>query len=153
MQAKKVLITTPDYPPHRIGGISTFVLNLEKILKKLSIEYELCIWNSLGELKVDNANQFDVIFNAHYMAATKIRHKKMINFIHGGELFPYSPNFFKRVIKTIGHKKLMSYIERSSFNIFISNYTFGLFESYVKQVDYARPCFRYFYNIQTGSIT
>lgn len=138
MPAKRVLVTTPDYPPTRIGGISTFVMNLEAILKKLHIDYDLLVWESISDLRDKKVESFDFVLNAHYMASRVIKHDKTINFIHGGELLPYSPHFAKRMIKRFAHKKLMSYIEDSYLNVFISEYTFDLFSRYASKVDYAR---------------
>lgn len=138
MTVRKVLITTPDYPPNRVGGISTFVLNLESILKSLRVEYKVLVWTKPSELRKVDTSVYDIVFNAHFMAATVLKHKHMINFIHGGELLPYSPNFFKRLVKRTFHKRLMSFIEKSHFNVFISEFTFELFKSYSDKVDYSR---------------
>ena len=45
-----ILITTSDYPP-KLGGLSTFTINIEKVFKDLNVEYELFHWKNSEDLK------------------------------------------------------------------------------------------------------
>jgi glycosyltransferase involved in cell wall biosynthesis len=138
MNNKKVLLTTPDYPPNRIGGISTFVINLEQILKKMNINYELFVWNNHSEIKEKDFSHYDLILNAHFVPAIYKNHSQMINFIHGGELLPYSKNIFKRLYKKINHKNILNSLYKAKYNVFVSEFSFNLFKNYTNSALYDR---------------
>ena len=91
----KVLLTTPDYLP-KLGGLTTYTLQVEKALKKLDLHYELLVWNSLSDLKKKTSDKkkgdYDYILNVHYQAGYFLKHigAKQVNFIHGSEILFYS---------------------------------------------------------------
>jgi glycosyltransferase involved in cell wall biosynthesis len=134
----KVLITTPDYPPNRIGGISTFVINLEKVLKSQNIPYDLLVWNTLGDLSSKELSSYRCIINAHFHSLLKIDHNNMITFVHGGELFSYSKNPIKRIIKSILHKRILKSLKKSEANIFVSVYSLKLYNKLLGETDYEK---------------
>lgn len=93
-QNSKVLITTPDYPPRR-GGLSTFTLNIEDVLKEIGVEYDLLVWTGPKELKGLNYQSFskyDFIFHIHSLSYQLLfplnYHSKTKNilFFHGSEI-------------------------------------------------------------------
>lgn len=138
MLKARILLTTPDYPPKKIGGLSTFTLNLETNLKSMGLEYDLLVWNSLNELKGADFDSYDLVLNVHFMPALKIKNTKYINFVHGGEIFPYSPNLLKRLLKKIFQKKITQALTNATYNIFISESSFNIFKSLGKKIDYSR---------------
>lgn len=125
---KNILITTPDYPPDRVGGISTFVLNLEQVLSSMDIDYEVFVWRNINHIPKNLSNYTHVI-NVHFHFLFKLNHPNMITFIHGGELLAYSSNVIKRIMKTILHKKMISVLAKSQKNVFISQFTQNLYQS------------------------
>lgn len=134
----KVLITTPDYPPQRIGGISTYVLNIEKVLESLKIEFKVFVWNSLSDLKSINLNEYSHIINAHFHALLKLDHPQMLTIVHGGELYSYSKNPFKKFLKSFLHKKILHSLTKSKKNIFVSEFSYNLFSELYGARDVSR---------------
>jgi len=134
----RVLITTPDYPPHKVGGISTFVINLEKVIKRLPCTYEVFVWNKPSDVREIDLSQYDLVINAHFHCLLFLNHSNMLTFVHGGELLSYSKNPIKRLLKWLGHKKILDSMKRSRHNIFISEFTFNLYRSLGAEADYCR---------------
>lgn len=152
---KKVLLTTPDYPP-KLGGLSTFTINIENCLKQLGIDYELFVWNSPKHIR-DNKEKyqnFDIFLNIHYMGGFFLNPEgQNINFIHGSEVSFYSPNIMKRVIKKILKVKMLNYIQGSTYNCFISEYTKLFLESRGLKSDYSRDLiFHNCINLDTSTL-
>jgi len=126
-QGANVLITTPDYLP-RLGGLSTFTIQLEKILKNLNIAYDLYVWHDVTSLKRESLDlgYYETVFNVQCIGASFLNYKsdKVINFIHGSEILFYSPNIIKRLMKSMLKKRLLKFLESSYLNVFISDFTF-----------------------------
>lgn len=138
MKSKKVLLTTPDYPP-RLGGLSTYTLCVESVLKEAGIEYDLLVWNHPRDLK-RSAVDYDIVLNIHYMGGYfgQWDSRKNINFIHGSEILFYSPNPLKRMIKKMMKKNMLNYFHESFQNIFISEFTLEKLSSLGLKTDYGR---------------
>lgn len=126
--SKKILLTTSDYPP-QIGGLSTFTLVIEGVLKKLNIGYDLIHWENLRILRKTTFNQkkYFMCINVHFLFSYYMRDYldgvPQINFFHGSEILFYSPNFIKRLGKKILKRKILKVIEGAVQNIFISQFT------------------------------
>ena len=119
-----ILLTTPDYPP-QVGGLSTFCLNIEQILKELGFRYDLLVWKNLAQLKRFEGKDYLYMVNIHFMGGYFLREraKYHINFCHGSELLFYSPNFLKKWVKVLLKKRMISYLEQARYNVFISDFT------------------------------
>lgn len=122
-----ILITTSDYLP-KLGGLTSFVLNIERILKEENIQYEIFHWNSTNEiLRYDKKllDHYDYIINIHPMFSWFVQgyEFKMINFIHGSEVLMNSPNLIKALLKKIRKKRYFEQMEKCLHNLFISEYT------------------------------
>ncbi len=140
MLPHKVLITTSDYLP-KFGGLTTYALNLESVLREIYSDVELFHWKSIKELKAYEENEkYDLIFNVHMMASYfgNWDKKKNINFIHGSEVLFYSPNFLKRLYKRIFQRNILQSLESSRANIFISEFTMKKTQSFGLDLDYSR---------------
>jgi len=138
----KILLTTPDYPP-RLGGLSTFTLNLETILNDLAINYQLLVWKNPTHLKKTIASitkdQINFIINVHHLPVLFYKNKiPTINFFHGSEILFYSPNLFKHMAKQILKRTILQRIESSYINIFISNFTMEKARYQGLKINYAR---------------
>ena len=124
----KILLTTPDYPP-KLGGLATFCKNIENSLKKNNIDYDLLVWNSIGDLRKKSQKieltRYLLVMNVQFMGGyfLKSRIQNHMNFIHGSEILFYSPNPFKRYFKQILKKNMITFFENSMFNFFISEFT------------------------------
>lgn len=127
---KRVLLTTPDYPP-KVGGLSTFSTNIENVLNKQGYQVNRLVWNSISDLKkktkeyILEGTNYEVVINVHFMGGAFFEGsiKKHLNFFHGSEILFYSPNPVKNIAKKLLKKKLVAYIEKSYANFFISNFT------------------------------
>ncbi len=124
--AQKVLITTPDYYP-KLGGLSRFTQNIEHVLTKLKIPYDLHVWNRYQDLIASpiSTNAYKAMINIHFLGgmSTQGAQIPVLNFFHGSEILFYSPNFFKHMIKKIQKNRMLRKIEADDLNIFISEYT------------------------------
>lgn len=137
-----VLITTPDYFP-KLGGLTTFTSNVEKTLNQIGCKYDLLVWKSVGDLryKARKVNEYEFIINIHFMAGYFLGHlskAKQINICHGSEILFYSPNVIKKMIKKILRKKMLKYLEESSLNLIISQFTFEKLKNQGLVPDYSR---------------
>lgn len=137
-----ILITTPDYLP-QVGGLTTFTLNLEKCLKELNIEYKVFHWKSVNELFSLDLNQFKeitTVINVHFMfaAITKFKVSQSINFIHGSEILFYSPNWLKNIFKKIKKNEYLKVLEKSLYNIGVSQFSLDLLAKQGFSLNYSR---------------
>ena len=125
-QDARILITTPDYLP-KIGGLSTFTVQIETILKAMHLPYDLFVWHDVSKLKSSKSKlgSYDVVFNIQSIGSffMDYRAKRVVNFIHGSEILFHSPNVIKRMIKKVLKRKIFSSLEKSFFNVFISDFT------------------------------
>jgi glycosyltransferase involved in cell wall biosynthesis len=137
----KVLLTTPDYPP-KLGGLSTFTLNIEKVLDHLSIAYDRLVWGHVGELKKmrDDSYSYEWAIHIHFMAGhfLPFRIKNHLNFIHGSEILFTSPNPFKHLVKKLLRKKMLDYFSCSNMNVFVSEVTRSHLVKQGHQLGYGR---------------
>lgn len=122
-----ILLTTSDYFP-RLGGLSTFTQNIEKVLIDLGCEYKLFHWKNYKEIEGLNEvdlSRYQLIINIHPQFAwlSKHNHEKMINFIHGSEILMTSPSIIKKIVKKFNKKKYFNKLENCHLNIFISEFT------------------------------
>ena len=123
-----ILVTTSDYYP-KLGGLSTFTKNIEKVLSELGLEYEIFHWKNrqdIQKISFDKIQNYSHVINIHpqFCWEQSAIHQKTINFIHGSEGLMTSPNFLKRLVKAIRKKSYFKKLEQSYFNIFISEATF-----------------------------
>jgi len=137
----KILITTPDYPP-KIGGLSTFTINIEKILKDMGHQVEVLQWRTVQDIKeYPLSNDIQYIFNIHFQGGFFLKksiHCPIINFVHGSEVFFTSKNIIKNLVKKFLKKKIIHYFEQSYLNIFISQATQNILKNQGLTVDYQR---------------
>tara|TARA_R110000868_G_scaffold132380_2_gene343143 strand:- start:74469 stop:75464 length:996 start_codon:yes stop_codon:yes gene_type:complete len=123
---KEIVITTPDYPPNRLGGLSTFSVTLVNALECSGINVKLMIWNKVHELKnLKVANKVNV-HSWPIMFMTPEECKRSVNFVHAAELLPYSKNMIKRLFKKLNHKRYLRKLEMAKKNIFISQFALDL---------------------------
>ena len=140
----KVLLLTPDHPSKNIGGLSTYTADIEKVFAALEVDYDLFVWNDLRDVKKVNLNKYDLFFNIQFFPMIYLKGRKVINVLHGSELFPYSPNLVKKTFKKIFFHRWIKALEQSHFNIFISESTLNIFKNVGGKVDYSRDLV--FYN-------
>jgi glycosyltransferase involved in cell wall biosynthesis len=119
-----ILLTTSDYLP-KIGGLTSFTLNIENTLRELDLPYEIFHWKNPEEIKNFDKNKlknYDLIINIHVMFSWLIDsdHDRMINFIHGSEILMTSPNILKKLYKRIFKKSYFEKMSKCRFNFFIS---------------------------------
>lgn len=136
---KKVLVVTPDYPP-KLGGLSTYAKDLVDVLGNIYSTVDVLVWHKYSDLNIKNHQEYDYIFNVNYLSGYlgKWDCQKNINIIHGSEILFYSKNVIKRFYKKIFRSKIINYFEKSSKNIFVSNFTMSKLESFGFEVDYSR---------------
>lgn len=137
-----ILVTTSDYYP-KLGGLSTFTMNIEKVLTELGLSYELFHWKKYQDIQNNSSldlSRFSLILNIHPQFAwlSESHHGKMINFVHGSEILMTSPNFVKKLFKRINSRKYFSKIESSYLNIFISEATHSKAIQSGFKTDYSR---------------
>ncbi len=138
----KILITTPDYLP-KLGGLTTYTLNLEKVLQQLHLPYDLYHWTSISELRNYRLTKhYTTILHIHFLAGFYLKvntpYTRIINFLHGSELFFTSANLIKRLVKKLLRPQAINYLASSDFNIFISHYTQELAYRQGLSANYAR---------------
>lgn len=136
---KRILITTPDFPP-KLGGLSTYTVDLEKILKKINPNIDILVWTKYSEIKIEDHEMYDYIFNVNFLAGYigNWPKSKNINIFHGSEILFYSKNIFKRIYKKIFRYKIIQYFEASKKNIFISDFTLQKLKGLGFKVNYSR---------------
>jgi glycosyltransferase involved in cell wall biosynthesis len=141
MTKKKILVTTPDYPP-MLGGLSTFSKNLVNLLEESGYEVKVFCWSSLAKAsKGFSLNKdYDFFFHVHYLGGFLggFPASKSINFCHGSELFFTSPNFIKRIIKKLTIYKTFKYFRKSKQNVFISKFTQEILQNNGFKINYSR---------------
>lgn len=137
-------MTTSDYYP-KLGGLSTFTTNIEKVLSELGLPYEVFHWakrQQIQNISHQKIQSYSHIINIHpqFCWESKVFHEKTINFIHGSEGLMTSPNLAKKIFKSFNKKNYFKKLESSYFNIFISEATFkktissGLTEDYSRDL-------------------
>jgi glycosyltransferase involved in cell wall biosynthesis len=137
-----ILITTPDYLP-QIGGLTTLTVNLTKVLTDAGIHFEVFHWNSyqdIGKYDQERLKSFSLVINVHYYFGVKWPEYqgKMVNILHGSEITFKSPIWWKKVAKHFLKKQLLSRLERSYLNVFISEYTCNLLKNSGYHIDHSR---------------
>lgn len=137
----QVLITTPDYPP-KLGGLSTYTQNIEKVLESLGIEFDTLIWNGIGDLKKKSKipYKYKYGFHVHYLGGvfTSSLCERNINFCHGTELLFTSPNIVKKTIKRLIRPYYINYLVKSYLNVFISDFSINVAKRQNLPLDYSR---------------
>jgi len=137
----KVLITTSDYPP-KLGGLSTYTLNVEKTLKALGVEFDTLVWNGLNDLKEKSKipYKYKYGFHIHYLGGvyTSQLCERNINFCHGTELLFTSPNLLKKIFKKLIRPYYINYFRKSYLNIFISDFSLNVIKNQTLSIDYSR---------------
>jgi len=144
MEPRKVLLSTPDYPP-KIGGLTTFTLNIENALKELNIPYEIFHWKSLKDISKFKMGLegYHTIINTHYMFGFLLYKRfykdyRFINFVHGSEVTFKSPNKIKSFLKKMARGQILSYFESSYVNVYVSEFTQDLILNKGLKLDYSR---------------
>jgi glycosyltransferase involved in cell wall biosynthesis len=138
-----ILITTPDYYP-KIGGLTTLTMDLERSLCELGVPCEVFQWNSIKDIlnySSSKLSRYSYVINMHYMfGLLKGRHKevKMVNFVCGTEILFSSPVFWKRILKKIFKYPVLQHLERCFLNVFISEFTYELLQSFGYKTDRSR---------------
>jgi glycosyltransferase involved in cell wall biosynthesis len=137
----KVLLTTPDYPP-KLGGLSTFCKNIEFALKSLGLDYDLLVWDPKKPLSARDelAHSYQWGVHIHFQGGLVLADKceKNINFLHGSEILFTSPNPLKRLMKSLLKGRALNYLQKSYFNISISEFTMNRVSQKGLNIDYAR---------------
>lgn len=137
-----ILLTTSDYLP-LIGGLTTFTVNIENVLKDLNLEYELFHWKNYNDIKnytQEDLKRFSLIINIHpqFSWISKTNQSNMINFIHGSEILMTSPNIIKKLYKRINRKHYFKRLQASRLNLFISEATLSKANEQGFKTNYAR---------------
>lgn len=121
-----VLVTSPHSPEER-GGLATFTANILQTLSEIGESADLCVFKTVRDESLRDAlkKDYQLVVNIHYMAlyAHAWPSARVINFVHGSEICLTSPNPLKALYKKIFKKKFLSLLERSDFNVFISEFT------------------------------
>ena len=137
----EILLTSPDYPP-KIGGLSTFTKSIENSLKRINLEYDLFVWEDIKTLKKTKKFQkkYRFIINVHFYVSFYLKDLgyQHINFIHGSEITMSSPNLLKNILKKLLKKNFYKALERSHFNIFISQATQNIIVDNGYKLNYSR---------------
>ncbi len=137
MKEKKIILTTSDYPP-QLGGLSTFSVNVEKVLNSMGYQVEIFHWKKLLDIKKIKLDETGYVVNINPMVSKMINFEKQINFFHGSEILFYSPVFWKRIVKRVLKSAYLKSFEKNYRNIFISNYTYSILQSLGYKVNYAK---------------
>lgn len=137
-----ILLTTSDYFP-KLGGLSTFTHNIEKVLQELKLDYKLLHWQNYKDIRnvsEDELSKYSLILNIHpqFSWLSKYHQEKMVNFIHGSEILMTSPSFLKRVYKKLLKKLYFEKLAMGHLNIFISEATLSKACDQGYEIDYAR---------------
>lgn len=126
LQGKNVLLTTPEYPPHQLGGIATLSKTIVDALEAEGYNVTILVWKKPQEVKQAIKNFQGHLIHAHYWPSlwlsTKDK-KRSINIIHGAELLTYSKNPVIRLVKNITKNYANRALEQACANIFISQYS------------------------------
>ncbi len=128
-----LLLCTPDYPP-KLGGLSTFTINIESVLKRLGLKYDLLVWSSSKELKEFLSKEglrYPSMVHIHglsYQLFSRSKkysnsHVTHINFFHGSEILFQGRNFLYTAIKKLMKRSALSQFEKAYANIAISEFT------------------------------
>ncbi len=80
------------------------------------------------------------MINIHFMASyfQTPNCSKVVNFVHGSEICLTSPNLLKAIYKKLFRRKFLKILERSYFNIFISEFTLKVAAKQGLSLDYSR---------------
>jgi len=143
-----VLICTPDYPP-RLGGLSTFTLNIEKVLKQLNIKFDLLVWSGSSEIRdfpKKEGHQYDYMIHIHGLSYQVLSQTKKysnkavlhINFFHGSEVLFKGRNFLFTLLKKLMKPMALNQFEKSYANISISEFTLNKMQALGYKVSYDR---------------
>lgn len=137
-RGKDIVVSTPDYPPHKLGGLATLSKSIVDSLKSNDVDVEVLIWNKPSQVKSCRAS---TLINIHiwplfFMNEDQL--KKTINFIHGSEVIPFSKNPILRLLKRLIWSRLIRRMEMSKANIFISKFSLELTQKFGLQVDHSR---------------
>lgn len=137
-----ILLTTSDYLP-KLGGITTFTLNIERVLKKFNIEYKLIHWKSYSEILNFPQQELDkasLIINIHSAFHQFMRDTKtpVINFFHGAEILFYSKNPIKNFVKKMTKINSIKKLSLAKYNIFVSEFTYQVMIKNGLKSDYSR---------------
>lgn len=126
MKKRKVIITTPDYPP-KLGGLSSFSRNLYELLCQMNLDVEIFEWSAKSLISKSRLiiPEADLYIHVHFMGGLlgNFPRSKSINFCHGSEILFTSPNPILKIIKKLGKFRGIKYFEESLCNFFISNFT------------------------------
>ena len=136
----QILITTSDYLP-QLGGLTSYTLNIEAVLKSLQLNYDLFHWPNIKALKqFTPSKKYDYIIHIHQLGSYYLQHlpAKHIGIYHGSELFFTSANLLKKVIKKLLAPAMIHSLEQNYLNIFISTFTRELAQSQGLKLNYAR---------------
>ncbi|MGB0453973.1 MAG: glycosyltransferase [Bacteriovoracaceae bacterium] len=140
MSSSKFLLTTSDYLP-KLGGLTSYTLNFEKVFKDLEIDYELLNWKE-RKIEASKLDEFQMIFNVHYLGGYFLKLSKTdvpyANFIHGSEILFTSPNPLKKFVKRLLKRPQLDYLENAKYNFFISAFTYEKLCSLGYRPNYAR---------------
>lgn len=143
-----LLLCTPDYPP-KLGGLATFTLNLEKVLTRLGIKYDLFAWSSSKELKaflMKDGFRYQSMIHVHGLSYQVLSRSKKysntrvthINFFHGSEILFQGRNWLYTLIKKLMKNMALRQFEKSFANISISEFTLEKLSSLGYRVSYDR---------------
>ena len=137
-RGKDIVVSTPDYPPHKLGGLATLSKCIVDSLKSNDLEVDVLIWNKPSQVKSCRAS---TLINIHlwplfFMNEEQL--KKTINFSHGSEVIPFSKNPILRLLKRLIWSRLMRRMEMSKANIFISKFALELTQKFGLEVDHSR---------------
>ncbi len=135
-----ILLCTPDYPP-KLGGLSTFTINLEKVLKRLGVSYDLLVWSSAAEVRdflaTKDGLRYDSMIHIHGLSYQILSRSQKysnstvahINFFHGSEVLFQGRNLFYTAIKKLLKRQALRQFERAYANLSISEFTLNKLSS------------------------
>ncbi|PIP91648.1 MAG: hypothetical protein COW01_01595 [Bdellovibrionales bacterium CG12_big_fil_rev_8_21_14_0_65_38_15] len=141
LHGKNVLLTTPEYPPHQLGGIATLSKTIVDALEAEGCTVTIFVWRKPQEVNQAIKNFQGHLIHAHYWPSLWIASKdkkRSINIIHGAELLTYSKNPLIHFIKKRTKKYSNRALEQACANIFISQFSLDKAEQLGMKINYSR---------------
>lgn len=143
LKDKSILLTTPEYPPTKPGGIATLSKAVVDALRANGANVEIGLWSKPNQITRLIKSHHTHLIHAHYWPTLwlpKEERLRSINLIHGAELLTYSKNPAIRLMKKISKPFANRCLHQAKTNIFISQFAFetacrlGLKANYARDI-------------------
>ncbi len=127
LENKSILLTTPEYPPSKPGGIATLSKAVVDALRANGADVEVGLWTKPKQITRLVKPYHTNLIHSHYWPTvwlSKEDRARSINLIHGAELLTYSKNIATKLLKNLTKPYVNKCIEQAKANIFISQFSF-----------------------------